>query len=75
MHQSIVQYTLTCCPGRLGACLRSSGRSWSSLVYAGTWGDARQLAQVEVAQARVEVFLNFHVVAGALQPALQRVWS
>ena len=40
---------------------------------AGTWGDAHQLAQVEVAQVRVELFPSSHLVDGALPPALHGV--
>ena len=39
----------------------------------GTWGDAHQLAQVEVAQVRVELFPSSHLVDGALPPALHGV--
>ena len=74
MHRCLIQYSLTMLSGVLApACvpLLASVRLRQGLVDAGTLGDARQLAQVEVAQVRVELFPSSHLVNDALLPALQ----
>ena len=61
MHRCIVQYTLTLLSRVLApACVSwiAPQRLRRGLVDAGNWGDARQLAQIEVkvAPVRVELF-------------------